>query len=356
MSTSSKIKPVNGKVGPKVMVIIIALLVSLLIAVGVFYPVFNNNSIRPESISDISGMYGGGKGIANITQTRESSPSGVDATTLHFEVAETSTAPVSYSVEYMADTLANIRNSGIVNLSIEGKGKIKERDISVDVKYYAASDTDYSDGSFMKVNRLIETLMELGAEDISIVSTPTVDKGRTVDVKMSTTDWDVEAFSFKQLWGKTVTALQTSGTLDSQNVYTLSLTNNTPEVEEGQVQRTATTLRTMFYDADTLEMSKNPSPEMWSTVVAYSKNKDFGFATIKEVIYTLSPKETSSKIALIIHGEQPESDGVNALVTKFEETALKNVKVHFPYEYTTSIRYSNSADEVYTNYSSNIIY
>lgn len=358
----AKVKPPKGeRLLPKLAFLSAITVLAVGAGLGIVYVGMQNSAINPMKASDLRGSFASAYGVQDITQ-EQGDTTGVDSTSVKFKIKPSDDVPVSYSIQYVGEAISNFRSDEVVNVLASGapvpesKDKDKaETDAAEEAAskfnfdFYAASKDDYKNGSFKSINNVFENLYNLGADSVSLTSTPTIGGGRSNDVTIRTTGYSYEQSGLENLWNSAVNAIGEEGNLDGNTVYKVKIIN-TPENKEG----VSGEVSSLFYNKATFDKARDIDPKIWNNIRAYT-DTNFQFLGLKGFKYYESLNPTESKMTLNLSGKQPDSKGINSVVEKFTEAALDTEDVWYNGTYITSFRYENSTDDAWTQYSSNIV-
>ena len=341
----------NNQTFMRLALLVVAFIAVISIAATTVFVSMNGSlTTGPTKIADIKQDFGKSYGFRNVETVQEKTNSGLTSKTMSIDVEEQSSVPLAYSINYLTNALKKVQDTGILNLDIVGTKKTGEK--ALHMKYYAGSEDDYKGNEFALVNSIAAQLVDAGADSVDVVSTPTVNAGRSTEVKISTFGQDAALPVFRSLWADAMTIIESQAVLDSTNLYSLTLVNEKTEKSVG----TPISIGALFYDKATFDASKVVDDKIWNTLVAYSTKPAFAFLGAEKISYFMSPKPTTSKMNFVLPGDQPDEAIVNNVVAAFRTAAYADDSVYFAYSYTTSIKYANAKSDAYTEYSSNIPY
>lgn len=341
------------KEAPMTKIIFLVSSVSLVVvmALGMIAYSFNSIGGQIKSVSQISGNFGGSYGITNLTQEDKKASSGVSSTTLKFDIVGKTALPLTYSLDYLTKSLKSIKDPGLININASGTSDDKKENL--DLNYYATSNEDYKNSEFQKVNNMLTELTAMKATNVKIVSQPAENGGRSNDIELHLSNTTVDSQNFRNLWSGAMKIIEKQDNISLGNTYKLTLVSDFPNDNANASVK----ISALMYSMETLAAAKEISPLMWSTLTAYSMpSGGFSLLNAQEVDYVISPKATTSKVTIQLRGAQPDAATVNALVASFRSTALARDDVYFAYSYITSLKYVDTLDDAYTEYSTNIVY
>lgn len=339
----------NGLMG-KVLFLGGSTVVVLAIALSMLFYGFNNVTGQVKSVSQISGNFGNAYGINGLTQVENKAQSGIASTTLDFSIAGAAGIPLTSSIEHVTKALKSVENPGIVNIETEAISNDKKQKLAL--SYYATSDEDYKGEEFAKVNRIVNALTELSASEVKIVSEPAENGGRSNEIEIHS-GAAADSPNLRSIWRETIEIIESQKNVDEGNTYKLTLISD-PAEDSGNAK---VKVEAFMYNAELVSAAKEIDTLMWSTLAAYSIPKSgFSFLNAQEVNYVISPKETTSKVTIVMAGAQPDAATVDGLVSTFRTEAYKREDVFFAYSYVTALKYAENLDDAYTEYSTNIIY
>lgn len=339
--------PRNERFFPKFVFVTVTLLVCAVIAGFMVWFSFSGNFGNPKSVANLSGAFGGSYGVSNLTQKRDHAASGLDSTTLTFDLKELPSAPLPYSLSYVGSAIGRIPDPGIVNIVAKG---ITTENNKINVNYYAGTPQDYSGKAFSEITDVTNELVSAGAKDITVTSKPSADGGRKTDIAVSTKGLNLQqGATYQQMWSKVIGSVTKYGTDKTNNSFTVSLTNK-------QDNGISVTVDTVIFDQASLDRSTKLDTAVWDTLTAYSSAPSFVALKPQEVVYSLSPKATTSKFSLVFPGKQGDAGATNGVVTAFQAAVNNTETVSLINSYITSLKYAETPDEFYTNYSSNIVW
>lgn len=339
--------PRNERFFPKFVFVTLTLLVCAVIAGFMIWVSFSGSFGNPKSVANLSGAFGGSYGVSNLTQQRDHAASGLDSTTLTFDLKELPAAPLPYSLSYVGNAIGRIPDPGIVNIVAKG---VTTDNNKINVNYYAGTPQDYSSSAFSQINDVVNELVNAGAKDITLTSKPSSNGGRKTDIVVSTQGLTLQqGDTYQQMWSKVIGSISKYGTDKVNNSFTVSLKNK-------QDNGISVTVNTTIFDQATLDRASKLDTTVWNTLAAYSSSPSFVALKPQEVIYSLSPKATTSKFSLVFPGKQGDAATTNGVITAFQTAVNSTPTVSFINSYTTSLKYAGTPDEFYTNYSSNIVW
>ena len=354
-------KKKSERLFPKIAFLSLAIVIASAGGLGIVYEGIQRGNYEPKEASDISGGFGSAYGISNITRQDGNTSSGGGSVSVDFQIDPLSdSAPASYSIQYMGEAIAGLTSGEVVNVIAkekeaepvaEGETPAPEK-AEFDFSYYAAAPSDYKDGSFKSVNDVFDGLYSLGAKSVDIKSTPTLGGGRSTDVTMTVAGWSYEAGGIKTLWNSAVSTISSQGDLEGNNLYNVTIVNSATSDKSVAAKISAT-----FYDQASLEKSQNIDDRIWQNISVYSNsNNNFTSLGIKEIDYRQSLGDTRSKMTVILAGDQPDAATITKAGDTFRQASIDNEDVWYFNTYMTSLKYVNSTDDVWTEYSSNIVY
>lgn len=359
----AKVKPPKGeRLLPKLAFLSVITVVAVGAGLGIVYTGMQNSVINPTKASDLRGSFASAYGVKNITQDQGDTASGVGSTSVKFNIKPSDNVPVSYSIQYVGEAIANFRSDEVVNVIASGEpvpetekkdktetDQSEEAASKFNFDFYAASKDDYSNGSFKSINNVFEGLYNLGADSVSLTSKPTIGGGRSNDVTIRTTGYSYDQSGLEALWNNAVNTIGTQGDLDGNTVYKVKVINS-----DGGDNKVSGEVNSLFYNKESFNKARDIDPKIWANISAYTES-NFSFLSLKGFKYYQSLNPTESKMTLDLAGNQPDSNGIDKIVDQFTKESLDTEGVWYNGTYITSFRYENSVDDAWTQYSSNIV-
>lgn len=296
--------------------------------------------------STINTNFGANYGIHDIVTTGGSELEGLPSTTVAFKIAGTDTiAPaLDFTSRFLAEETDAESASGLLNLKISSDNEATN---SFNLEFYANSPADYLDGTFNKTVKALNNLVE-GDEfsNVTVISKPTYDGTRTLDVTVSLNIIDSKSEKMRIGWGTLLAAVE-SFPLNGGR-YNLSL------VAEGDIKSSATGF---YYDEASFNNLGLVDPRVWTTLEAYTDNefKSLGISDVKYVM-AQGVNSNDSAFRITLAGDQPDATTVAATVKNFTSQAYANPNVLLPWMNVTTLKYETAAETVHIEYPTNMIW
>lgn len=292
-----------------------------------------------STLARINANFGANYGVVDVSKRTGEEIPGLQSTTVELSVKDSSLTSMNDSLNYVSQTLTNLKNSEVVNVFINGTSEDESQTFSY--KFYGSSPDDFAERDFVSGIDVIKTMYAGEVKNATVTSTPALDGSRTVATVLTFSDDYVDAINIKNNWDRSVNTIVEDLDNSSNNLYSLTVVN------ENEGNGPAIRTQMSYYNEDTLNVSRNVDDRIWKTLAYYATDANLNKFPLNQVSYTNGLQGSQSLMELSFEGDGEGVDD-SAVEKAFSDVAGKPGVL--PYSYPTQLKYEAHADAFYTQY------